>query len=320
MNLLFRYFWISKSKIFTLILLCFSLPSMATCYFSTGVSYQTRSFHFGPVTVQRDADVGTVLATAYQSSPWDSGEPGISMYGCDTAWTEHDNLGIYTEASGVYKTYNTNVPGIGIRVKDGVIVTSAIPSDMKYRAGVYTSAEWSMHAQLIKTGPVTAGTINPGVVFKLLADSMPIAEITLDSSTKIIPVACSVSSSSTITAALGNITLDNFTGVGSQVGKKGFEVGLQCDPDANINVSLTGVQNSDTTDKSVLAIGDSTASGVGVQILYNDQPLQLNKNIVLKQSEGGQELFPFSAQYYQTKASVTAGPANAVATLNFTYQ
>jgi type 1 fimbria pilin len=48
--------------------------------------------------------------------------------------------------------------------------------------------------------------------------------------------------------------------------------------------------------------------------------MALNNNIVLKTSAGGQETFPFTAQYYQTKSSVTSGAANATATLNLTYQ
>jgi type 1 fimbria pilin len=40
----------------------------------------------------------------------------------------------------------------------------------------------------------------------------------------------------------------------------------------------------------------------------------------LKNSAGGQETFPITARYIQTKDKVTAGSANATATLNITYQ
>ena len=51
-------------------------------------------------------------------------------------------------------------------------------------------------------------------------------------------------------------------------------------------------------------------------------PLKLDNNIVLKTSAGGQEFPPgtFTARYFQTKDNVTAGSANATATLNITYQ
>ncbi|MDU7775121.1 MAG: fimbrial protein, partial [Citrobacter sp.] len=94
--------------------------------------------------------------------------------------------------------------------------------------------------------------------------------------------------------------------------------------DANINVTLTGTQNPDTTDDSVLELSnqgdDKVAAGIGVQLLYNDTPLELNKMLNLKRSAGGQEPFPITARYIQTKDKVRAGQANATATLNLTYQ
>lgn len=62
------------------------------------------------------------------------------------------------------------------------------------------------------------------------------------------------------------------------------------------------------------------AKGVGVQLLYNGSPFILNNRIVLKRSSGGQETFPLTARYYQTKTAVTTGKANASATLDLTYQ
>ncbi len=79
-----------------------------------------------------------------------------------------------------------------------------------------------------------------------------------------------------------------------------------------------------TGDTSVLALNGQgtpgTADGVGIQMLYNNVPLQLNNRIVLKRSAGGQETFPLVARYYQTRSVVRPGSANATATLNITYQ
>ncbi|HDS5029757.1 fimbrial protein [Enterobacter kobei] len=57
-----------------------------------------------------------------------------------------------------------------------------------------------------------------------------------------------------------------------------------------------------------------------MQIVYNGAPLMLNNRIVLKTSSGGQETFPLTARYYQTRTTVSTGTANASATLNLTYQ
>ncbi|MNH37426.1 Fimbria adhesin protein precursor [compost metagenome] len=87
---------------------------------------------------------------------------------------------------------------------------------------------------------------------------------------------------------------------------------------------MTGTQNTDTSTTGVLQLTNAgaanVAKGVGIQILYNNTPLALNNNIVLKTSAGGQETFPFVAQYYQTRNPVSTGSANATMTLNLTYQ
>jgi type 1 fimbria pilin len=139
-------------------------------------------------------------------------------------------------------------------------------------------------------------------------------------------VACSITTPN-LTFPIGDILATSF---GSTVGTTPVEaqntqnLGLNCDAGANINVSLSGTQNPDVSTTSVLALtGQGTigiAKGVGVQVLYNGTPLVLNNRIVLKQSSGGQETFPLTARYYQTKTSVSTGVANASATLNLTYQ
>ncbi|MFM3052613.1 fimbrial protein, partial [Klebsiella quasipneumoniae] len=52
--------------------------------------------------------------------------------------------------------------------------------------------------------------------------------------------------------------------------------------------------------------------------IYSTKPL--GNNLVLKRTNGGQEMFPLTARYYQTNTTVTTGIANASATLSLTYQ
>jgi type 1 fimbria pilin len=119
---------------------------------------------------------------------------------------------------------------------------------------------------------------------------------------------------------------NGFGGPGSTTGAQSIPINLSCNAGVNIMASLSGNQNAETSTASVLALtGAGTAgvaSGVGIQLLYNDTPLVLNQNITLKTSSGGVE-FPdgsFTARYYQTKSVLTSGDANATATLNLTYQ
>lgn len=125
---------------------------------------------------------------------------------------------------------------------------------------------------------------------------------------------------------VGDVPVDQFTGAGSTSQQTStVNLALDCDQDANINITLTGTQNPDCpTNKSVLALSDQgkigTAEGIGVQLLYNDSPIELDTILNLKRSAGGQESFPLTARYYQTRDSMKAGSANATAVLNLTYQ
>ncbi|HBV4841648.1 TPA: fimbrial protein [Klebsiella aerogenes] len=139
-------------------------------------------------------------------------------------------------------------------------------------------------------------------------------------------LACSINTPN-LTFPLGDIPVTSFgnaVGITPANAQNTQNLGLNCNAGANINVTLTGLQNPDVGNTSVLALTSqgepSVAKGVGVQIIYNGSPLLLNNRIVLKQSAGGQEMFPLTARYYQTRTAVTTGKANASATLNLTYQ
>lgn len=143
------------------------------------------------------------------------------------------------------------------------------------------------------------------------------------SAVNIISAACSINTPN-ISVPLEDVLAGSLTSIGSTAKPKAFNVGLSCNAGARVNAMLTGVQNTDNSATGVLQLSNAgsegVATGVGIQILYNNAPMALNKNIVLKTSVGGQEMLPFAAQYYQTKSSVTSGSANATATLNLTYQ
>jgi type 1 fimbria pilin len=184
--------------------------------------------------------------------------------------------------------------------------------------------------ELIKTSsaPVKGGLLASGtlVYFKSLEDGVTFAQLDLTGNNAIVPVACSIMTPS-LTFPIGDVLVETFSGVIGTTPRQGGNtqnLGLDCDAAANINISLSGIQNPDVETSSVLALtgqgNEGVAKGVGVQLLYNDVPLELNNRIVLKPSTGGQESLPITARYYQTQTEVTPGTANASATLNLTYQ
>lgn len=295
----------------------------AACSFAGSNTYQAKTFNFGNVIVQRDTAVGAVLASL-NTGAWNGGD---TLWGCDTPWTFRWELTKFTTVSSINGVYNTNIQGIGLRLSSG-LSGKLLPYDSSQGANSYAAIPNGIIAELVKTssGAVSSGSITVGTLAKTsIVGVMYTAELDMGNNL-ILPVVCSINTPS-LTFPIGNILASSF---GSSVGttpsgaQNTQNLGLNCDPQANINISLSGTQNPDIGTTSVLALtgqgSAGVAKGVGVQILYNGTPLALNNRIVLKKSTGGQETFPLVARYYQTKTAVTTGTANASATLNLTYQ
>ncbi|WP_288889287.1 fimbrial protein [uncultured Citrobacter sp.] len=283
--------------------------------------------------VQRDTPVGSVIASVNGTPSW----PGFYYYAdyCDMyAVMEYNGA----QLSGYDHVYNTNVSGVGIRIKMatwsfGSGYASAAPGSLFSTIsgnggyGVYPPT-----VELVKTGNIISGALQPGAVTKMYAanntytGTVP-SEVswTLTTATQITQVACGITSGNSLSFPIGVVQGGQFTQKGTVSKEKTtVDLKLDCDPQANINITLNGTQNPDTNDSSVLTLTnqgqDGIAHGVGVQLVYNGTPLKLNERLVVKHSSGGQETFPITAQYIQTKDSVRPGIANATATLNLTYQ
>lgn len=314
-----------------------SLPAFADCTAASSVF----TINAGTILVQRDSVVGTMLSNAVYA-------PEQMAYSC--IGMDYGGSGLYSSltpnaitASGS-AVFNTNNNGIGVM--------------MGYLGG-FNPGQWSyfmpagatwMSAGSWSTGGGTlwSFTYQPKVQFVKTAagaQSGPISnlkigyfqprdgngavinpQIPVYLSANINVVACGMATQ-TLVFPIGNISAAEFgsiVGTTPAVAQRTQNLGLNCDAGANINVTLGGNQNPDTANNSVLALtgqgSAGIASGVGVQLLYNGTPLQLNNRIVLKQSSGGQETFPLTARYYQTKTAVTTGSANTSATLTLTYQ
>ncbi|MHA0864687.1 fimbrial protein [Enterobacter wuhouensis] len=297
------------------------------CGFSNG-SYLEVPVTIGTVSVQRDTPVGTVLKAVNLTFPLTSGYcgDGDGDVGTFNTW----GLGIYATTTSLDKVYATNIPGVGIR--QSVEKYGTLPVLRLTQPG-YVSAISAGTVELVKTGSVTqSGSLQPGTIMNWGVGAGNNAPPTFQLmkwnlvSGDIVAIACSMRSGGGLAFPIGDVKAEQFTQIGTYSKETSkADLTLDCDQDANINITLTGTQNSDSSDQSVLALtgqgpDDSVAQGIGVQLLYNDKPLKLNEMLNLKTSAGGQESFPITARYIQTKEKVKAGSANATATLNVTYQ
>ncbi|EHJ2438119.1 TPA: fimbrial protein [Salmonella enterica subsp. enterica serovar Bahrenfeld] len=282
------------------------------------------------IKVQRDAAVGSLI--------W-SGEVMQLSYTCDTNKLNTAYLWYWSHKNISGNMMNTNLSGLGYKVKITEQSNNFNPSPIS--AYVNTYGGWwnysgtvvqkaNVTVEFYKTQPtVQSGTLNGEMFYTGYTSVAPYPyDMDVINFTPLIvtTVACSITTPS-LTFPIGNVLASNFgTSVGTipANGQVTQNLGLNCDAGENINVALQGIRNPDVSTTSVLALtgqgNADVAGGVGVQLLYNGSPLILNNSIVLKQSTGGQETFPITARYYQTKTSVSTGKANASATLNITYQ
>lgn len=278
------------------------------------------SFSLGDVIVQRDAPIGSVIATGKVPNP--------NFAACTAGPGQMNFAMVYNGANttSMPGVYRTNVPGVGISLanqNNGGYFDFSSPASFRSIDGIGFYGNAYNNLKLVKTGDITSGVLAPGVIGTIYGDDKITAIQISTPAVTIVSAACSISTPK-VNVPLEDVLAGSLTSIGSTAKPKKFDVGLSCNAGARVNAMLTGVQNTDSSAAGVLQLtnagSEGVATGVGIQILYNNAAMALNNNIVLKTSVGGQEMLPFTAQYYQTKNSVTSGSANATATLNLTYQ
>ncbi|MCE1950013.1 fimbrial protein [Enterobacter hormaechei] len=306
-----------------LALLLAAFGVQASCGFSSGVSSEVPGYlSFGNVAVQRDVPVGSVIATATTGAY----NGGNNIAGCSEAWTyrwELSKWGTLSTLGG--NIYNTNVPGVGIRLTNSSS-GKVLPYDQSVGANTYIFIGGNgIKAELIKTGDITGGTLDTGMLARAsVANQFYFANATLNGTNTITSESCSVTTNP-VNVPLGDHDKSEFSGPGSATAWQTFNINLSCVQGARINVRIDATSDSDAGVPGVIKLDSDpvNASGVGVQLWYRyeDSPVQFGQERYYYTSpSGGNENVQLQARYYQTTQSVTAGKANATATFTLTYK
>lgn len=296
---------------------CFSFNVFAECVFTDGLATQTLNFTPGNVIVQRDVPVGSVIYSSSTAS-------GADLLECDGTTNTNYYRMTYLggEATSINHAYATNIPGVAIAVDLAWGFLDNPPSTDNTGTGAVKMPP--IKYKLYKTGDIQSGKFSSGEIGTWTVSGITPLKINMIGGA-VTQVTCSITTPN-LTFPIGDVSKEDFgTSPGFTPAKTSTQnLGLDCDKFANINVTLNGQQNPDVSDASVMALnnqGDAnTAQGVGVQLLYNGQPLSINTRLALKTSSGGKESLPLTARYYQTRNTVTVGEANTSATLTLTYQ
>lgn len=158
----------------------------------------------------------------------------------------------------------------------------------------------------------------------------------LETGNTIKAVTCSVSNKN-ILVNLGNVPRSQLTNIGDTSPEQGFNITINCDTEYNfpagIYVTFTDDSNNGSGNNSnVLPLdAQSTAKGVGVQILYKDQPVSYGPDSSMAGNEHqilleklntlpvSSHTYNFKARYIST-GPVSGGSANSRATFTMSYQ
>jgi type 1 fimbria pilin len=193
--------------------------------------------------------------------------------------------------------------------------------------------------ELVKTGAATAGTFGYSsyvhVPNKEYANGGTAAASTVSLGYTLLPAtvaSCSVTTTS-VAVSLPTVSTSAFQAIGTHAGVTAFSIGLNCEANAKPSIYMTdSASPSNTTNQLSLAPG-STASGIAVQILYQQVPVSFapaalayttsNTPTTSSFSIGnlsGTSIVQMQARYTKTQAVVTPGTVKAIATFTLTYQ
>lgn len=135
---------------------------------------------------------------------------------------------------------------------------------------------------------------------------------------------CNVDASTPSRVDLSPIPGSNLSHKGSTVQDTSFTIELKCNSNIGVSLFLDGAEDTDAVGNGVLAInkGPDKATGVGIQLLNNDLPVEFQKDIYVgTTSTEGIFKIPMVARYYRTTSlPVKAGDVSASVTYSLTYQ
>ncbi|MBU9579741.1 type 1 fimbrial protein [Ralstonia mannitolilytica] len=139
---------------------------------------------------------------------------------------------------------------------------------------------------------------------------------------KVDVMSCTVSNT-LIPVKLGDVPISAFKGPGTSPPSrtKAFSIPLNCAKGTSINLQLDGAAHDAAQGMLKLDAGSTSATGVAIQLLYDDKPIELAKRFKWQVADAdGDYAIPLKARYVQTANSVTTGIANGSATFTLTYQ
>lgn len=268
---------------------------------------------------------------------------------CDY-WSGGRSIGEYVNAAqkrpvpGFSDTYETDVPGVGIKLfRDSGSIQVYYPHQLTFGGNsTVTLIGGRFRIQLIKTAAQTgSGVIAPNGRFTTYyfdgdGPGRPVLTSTFrGSGTTVVSPTCEVQAGSrNIAVDFGSVANTTFTGVGSKAVDRDFEIRLNCQGSnvaayqSKIGIRLDADQDSSNMPGVLkLSAASNSATRIGIQMVQRDgsteREVRFGQTVNVGTTTTGTSTMtlPLRARYVQTQAgTVGAGVANGQATFTIQYE
>ena len=242
--------------------------------------------------------------------------------------------------------YKTNIPGIGLRLyreSHSGFIKTFYPHSILYngRTTLYLDPGFFNVEVIRLPGPTGAGPLNSGLYSVYYANSTGPSKPVLTSHVygdgiTIVNSTCAIDSGSRdITVDMGTVARKEFTGVGSTLNERRFNIRLNCvggnesqwsQKRGDVSLAFYYSPNKAWGNQGVIQPekGETAATGVGIQLLTDtDAPVKNGDYVYagkLLQFKSETIDVPMKARFYQTDNKVTGGNVSALATFTVVYQ
>lgn len=288
----------------------------------------------GSVAVPLETEVGQVFKTLTYL-------PGRDMLKChDSSLPVSIQVGTVNGRSRDVGNHiiETTWKGLGVRVTltfspvgRSVQISSARNASLQLPSTLQTLQEPAIKVELVKTSTeLKAGYLPAGTLFsvplKVTSGDLPPVSFTLQSEPLTLKsTGCLMLDSTQQNVQLPDVSASHFTHSGATDGDTSFELSMVCAHGQLVNMLTSGVEiterNSDFPGVLKNIATTSPASGVGIQILFNGHPVSLNAVTPhTLQVNSGHNLIPFSARYYQTDKTISAGNIESILSVTLNYE